>query len=171
MLIAAPSQPYEKVYATPDTVIDIHFPTFTSVSSKNIDITGNIKTEIEYELGVTVRNKTATIYTIFQDHSLLGYSVKLDELGKYKPITLMTCISPDLSVINVSILIYREKIGSSVRKKRFLKQFKFKTSEDPLLLNQDIDGITGATVSSWAVATAVKKSLLLIKGIQVETTL
>jgi len=67
----------------------------------------------------------------------------------------------DAKVIDVMIMIYREKIGSKVRKKRFLKQFFGKNTDTPLQIDYDIDGISGATVSSWAVASGVKKGLYI----------
>ena len=45
--------------------------------------------------------------------------------------------------------------------KRFLKQFIAKKSHDPVQVDQDIMGITGATVSSWAMASGVKKALIM----------
>ena len=162
---------YEKVYTTPETVCLTDFPTHTSLKSNTITLTGNIKEFIESDLGITIRNSNATLYTLYKNEEILGYSVQLDELGKHEPITLMTSISPKFKVINVTILIYREKIGDSVRKNRFTNQFKKKTLTDPLMINRDLDGITGATVSSWSVATAVRKSLLIVKGLSSENSL
>ena len=42
--------------------------------------------------------------------------------SKYNPITFLTAITTDFIVKDVVVMIYREKIGSEVRKKRFLKQ-------------------------------------------------
>jgi Na+-translocating ferredoxin:NAD+ oxidoreductase RnfG subunit len=42
---------------------------------------------------------------------------------------------------------------------RFLKQFTGKTSSSPLKAKKDIDAITGATITSQAVADGVKQAL------------
>jgi Na+-translocating ferredoxin:NAD+ oxidoreductase RnfG subunit len=79
---------------------------------------------------------------------------------------MMIHITPQLRVGNLVVMIYRERIGRNIRKRRFITQFIGKTKEDPLMINQDIDGITGATISSWSVATASKKALLLAHAYQ-----
>jgi electron transport complex protein RnfG len=62
-------------------------------------------------------------------------------------------------------MVYREKIGSNVRKKRFLKQYKGKTKDDPLMVDYDIMGISGATISSWSIASGAKKALIMLESI------
>jgi len=157
---------YIKHYSTVDESLAKHFPDATTVSSQNIEISGDIKSKIENFLGVAIRNKSAEIYVLERDNEIAGYGIVLDELGKYEPITLITSINPDNTVKDIAILTYREKIGSSVRKRRYLKQYFGKSLDDPLALHKDIDGITGATVSSWSVTTAVKKSLLIVEDLK-----
>lgn len=160
---------YAKVYSTPEETLILHFPNSITQNTYEKWITGNIKATLENQLGIMLAPSKVTIYEVFDEvNSFIGYSILMDEHGKYEPITLMISMEPDLSIKEVSVLVYREKIGSSVRKKRFLKQFKGKTIQDPLLLNQDVDGITGATVSSWSVATAIKKALIIIEDFQRE---
>jgi len=48
-----------------------------------------------------------------------------------------------------------------VAKKAFLAQFEDKTHKDPLTTKVDIDGITGATLSSEAASTAARKAVSL----------
>ena len=48
-----------------------------------------------------------------------------------------------------------------INKKAFLGQFKDKTHVDPLTTKSDIDGITGATLSSEAASTAARKAVSL----------
>lgn len=170
-LVCSPLLAYERVYTTAEDALRNDFPTHTRVNQETITITGNIQHIIEKDLSVAIRNNTAELYTLYEDVTLLGYAVTLDEQGKYEPITVLTSISPEFSVSNVTVLVYREKIGDSVRKKRFTKQFKQKTLSDPLLINRDLDGISGATVSSWSMATAVRKSLLIVKGLSSENSL
>ena len=101
------------------------------------------------------------MYEGFSGSKSLGYALVLDEQGKYQPITIMTCIDSDYKVKDVVLMVYREKIGSEVRKKRFTKQFVNKSSKDKLKVNMDINGISGATISSYSMANAVKKSIAI----------
>ena len=59
-------------------------------------------------------------------------------------------------------MVYREDYGSDVRKRRFLKQFRGKSSTDPISVNNDITSISGATMSSYAIANGVREALELI---------
>lgn len=48
-----------------------------------------------------------------------------------------------------------------INKKNFLKQFKDKTHADALTIKVDIDGVTGASLSSEAASTAARKAVSL----------
>jgi Na+-translocating ferredoxin:NAD+ oxidoreductase RnfG subunit len=94
----------------------------------------------------------------------LGYGVVLDEKGKYRPITLFVGVTPEFKVRDVAVMVYRESRGGEVKRKRFLNQFKGKTSTDPLRVHRDIIHITGATISSHSVASAIQRALYLTQA-------
>ena len=50
-------------------------------------------------------------------------------------------------------------LGMKASGSNFLKQFMGKTSKSPLKAKKDIDAITGATITSQAVADGVKQAL------------
>ncbi len=93
----------------------------------------------------------------------IGYGLKLNVIGKKRPITFFIGITPEGQVLGVEVLIYRESKGSEVRYARFMDQFHKKTSVDPLRLGRDIRPISGATLSSRAAAYAVRKALAIFK--------
>ncbi len=82
------------------------------------------------------------------------------EKGLYEPITFAVAITPEATVKDVEILVYRESRGGEVSRRRFLDQYRGKSARSPLRLNRDILNITGATVSSRAVTLGVKKALI-----------
>ena len=59
-------------------------------------------------------------------------------------------------------MVYRESRGDGVKRQRFLKQFRKKDVEDHLRLTRDIVGVSGATMSSRALAVGVKKVLAVV---------
>ncbi len=101
----------------------------------------------------------------------VGYALKLNVIGKKRPITFLIAMAPDGSAKGLEVLIYRESRGSEVRFKRFINQFKRKTKEDPLLIGQDIQPISGATLSSHAAAYAVRKALAIFEVVYKKTGL
>lgn len=158
----------ERIYLTQDQALNTVFPKATTVKESQFQLNTEQQEAIETAMGMTLKQTNYTVHTGYNNDTFLGYAYVLDQLGKYYPITMIVHILPDNSVGNVRIMVYRERIGAEVRKNRFLKQFRKKTLKSTLLVDRDIDGITGATISSWSVATAVKKALHLTQYIQHE---
>ena len=159
--VTAATPGYERVYCTQEQALDKAFPTATRVIKKEVEITPEIRETLESQLGVSVPEGQLTFYVGYDKDHKIGIAVVLDELGKHRPITFMTVLSCDFKVRDIVVMVYRESHGNQVRKRRFLKQFFHKSKADKLVVDADIDGISGATVSSWAIAAGVKKALVL----------
>ena len=56
----------------------------------------------------------------------------------------------------VRVLQYREDYGGEIASKRWLRQFDGKTAESPITVDNDIQGISGATISYLAITKGVK---------------
>lgn len=54
----------------------------------------------------------------------------------------------ELAVQRVVLLVYREDYGGEIGSKRWLRQFEDKTTADKIRIGEDIQGISGATISS-----------------------
>mgnify|MGYP001044088342 FL=1 len=74
----------------------------------------------------------------------------LDEIGKEMPITIGVVIDQH-SIASVKILAYRESRGGEVRYPAYMAQYQGASLTERYKLNKSIDGITGATLSVWAV--------------------
>jgi Na+-translocating ferredoxin:NAD+ oxidoreductase RnfG subunit len=59
------------------------------------------------------------------------------------------------------IVIYREARGDEVRDEHFRRQFVGKSARDACEVEQDIVAVSGATISSRAMAVGVKRALVL----------
>ena len=64
-------------------------------------------------------------------------------------------------IVKIKVLEHSETpgLGSRVEGEDFRNRFVGKTVEDPIQVNQDIDNLSGATVSARAVAQAVREGL------------
>lgn len=80
-------------------------------------------------------------------------------LGKWGPIHYALAVNPDGRIHKAVVLDYEEIRGKNVAKSRFLRQYEGKSTKDPVMLRQDIDGITGATISSRSMTDGVRKLL------------
>jgi hypothetical protein len=84
----------------------------------------------------------------------------LDEIGKTEPITSGIVVSEG-RVERVRVLIFRESRGAEVNRSAFTRQYESATLGEDHSLDRNIDGITGATLSVWALNRQVKLALLL----------
>ena len=82
----------------------------------------------------------------------------LEEIGKEMPITIGVVVEDDV-IQQVKILAYRESRGGEVRYPAYTAQYKGAALQEDYRLNQNIDGITGATLSMWAVNKAAALAL------------
>ncbi|MEJ2384232.1 MAG: FMN-binding protein [Xanthomonadales bacterium] len=83
----------------------------------------------------------------------------LDEIGKTEPITTGIVIDEG-RVQQVRVLVFRESRGGEVHREAFTRQFAQATLDDAHRLDRTIDGITGATLSVWALNRQVRLALL-----------
>ncbi len=91
----------------------------------------------------------------------------LEEIGKTQPITTGIVIA-DGAVERLQVLIYRESHGWEVRYPFFTDQFRGMTLEADLSLSEQVDGISGATLSVRALTKLVRLALRLDAMVQAE---
>lgn len=130
----------EEIHLSPDQV------------SKAQELAGKVFRESDYRFTVGRKGSEP-----------VAYALKLEVIGKERPITFLIGIEPQGEVKGIEVLIYRESEGADIRHPRFMKQFFKKKNEDPLRLGQDIQPISGATLSSRAAAYAVRKALSIFE--------
>lgn len=141
----------ETVYQDPDEFLGQNLP---GCQKKALWLNAEVKAEAERLI----------------DHSFAGVRVRycqkdgktawiLDEIGKTEPITSGIIVNQG-TVERVSVLIFRESRGSEVHRDVFTRQYENAQLADGRQLDRQIDGITGATLSVWALTRQVKLALL-----------
>lgn len=106
------------------------------------------------------------LFKIVGGGSTIGYAY-LGEAPSMKNIfDYVVLFNPDLSVKKSKILIYREDYGRQVGSQRWLKQFIGKKSGQKLAYGEDIDGISGATISAKSMTLAVSNILESMQVLQ-----
>ena len=86
----------------------------------------------------------------------------IDEvLGKHEMITYAVAMKPTGEIMGVEIMEYVESYGYEIQDHRWRQQFIGKTRNDPVKLNQDIQNISGATLSAKHVTDGVKRVLAI----------
>ena len=107
----------------------------------------------------TLRVDSAVVLRLSRGDSLLGFAEVGNVIGKDQPITFLVAVDPSDRLKDVDILVYREPYGSEVAYESWRKQFRGKTSTDPIQVGRDIRSISGATISVHAVTAGVRRIL------------
>jgi NosR/NirI family transcriptional regulator, nitrous oxide reductase regulator len=83
-----------------------------------------------------------------------------DVRGYAGAVPVLVGVAPDGTITGVALLPNHEtpSYASRIEQGGFLRQFAGKKAADPLLLDEDIDGVTRATVTATAVADGVRIS-------------
>ena len=97
----------------------------------------------------------ATVYTVYDGETLIGYCVESASAGFGGDVALMVGYGADRSLLGVSVIAHSETpgLGAKVAEAAFLDQYKGQSGT--LMLGEDVDAVSGETISSRAVTNAV----------------
>lgn len=158
---------YEQVYLSDKDAISLVFGDL-KVEKKDIDLSDEKRKIIQKKLKRKIKDPSIPFYIGTKNGNVQKYALILDEVGKHFPITFIVSMDSKATVDQVAIMTYREKRGDAVKRKRFLNQFKSKGVNDPMEVNNDLISLTGATISSWSVASGVKKAVVLTEELMLK---
>lgn len=122
-------------------------------------------TLIYYQKGSKSGNVAAKtnidFYFALKEGKKIGVAIIDEEPGKWGPVEFIIALDLQGVVTRVEVLSYQEKRGQPIARHSFMSQFEGKTSKSPLQVDKDINGISGATISSRCSTFAVKKAIVL----------
>lgn len=163
VILAAAAPSYATDYLTIEQAQRLSFPTAERFEVAHIAFDETQKRLIEEKSGIPVTARAQKIWKVFgKNNDLEGWFVVDYVIGKHLLIDYSVGISADRTVRDVEILSYRESYGGEIRSRSWLEQFEGKTKDAPILLNHDINNISGATLSSRHVTEGVKRILATI---------
>jgi len=151
------------VYATEEEAVKRMMPEAGRFEPQEVRLSPDQLSKAQEMAGKAFRENDYRFIVGKKGAETVGYALKLEAIGKERPITFLIGIEPAGEIKGMEVLIYRESEGSDIRNPRFMKQFSKKKSEDPLRLGQDIQPISGATLSSRAATYAVRKALSIFE--------
>jgi Na+-translocating ferredoxin:NAD+ oxidoreductase RnfG subunit len=158
LLAAAPCS-YATTYLNVPQAQKEAFPEADQFLSSNIIFTPAQVSAIQATSGQKVMSRGQQVWKALRGGTLQGYFIVDYVIGKHLAIDYAVALSPDGEVRRVEILTYRESYGGEIRNADWRKQFVGKTARSPLLLNDDIRNISGATLSSRHVTEGIKRIL------------
>ena len=98
------------------------------------------------------------------DNSLVGYAAAGSAPGYGGPIEVVVGVNPAGDIVGVKVVQQRETPGFFRRldQEQFLDQYSGVAFDQPLQLRNDLDGVSGATLSSEGVAAAIRQAVRVI---------
>jgi Na+-translocating ferredoxin:NAD+ oxidoreductase RnfG subunit len=98
-------------------------------------------------------------YEIYTSKS--GAVILEEQMGKWGIIKMAIAVDTAKKVSNIGFISMSEKRGAGIKQAFFIKQFVGKSISDSIEVGKGITALSGATVSSKAVAIAVKRALII----------
>lgn len=160
-LVPAVAQASATYFTTPQILREF-FPSSERVTYRKIAVGAAQERVLVERLGYRPARKEYVIYLAFTGERLDGYAVIDDERGQHEPITFGVKLSPEGVVERQEVMVYREKYGEEIVDPRFRAQFVGKGPRDSIRAGQDVDVITGATISSRSMAVGVRRAVALV---------
>jgi hypothetical protein len=120
-----------------------------------VTLTPDQQKKIESRCKVGVRSRDLKVWKV----SGGGWLFVDQVIGKHEYITYAMGLTANGAVKQIEIMDYRETYGYQVQDEPWRQQFVGKTADSPLILDQDIRNISGATLSSRHITDGVKRLL------------
>lgn len=106
--------------------------------------------------------RSSQMVEIHNGELLLGYGVTLKVTSRSGNFRMLVAVSPEAAVLDVQVPNYPHTRGRGVRKQSFLEQFAGFSYGEPLRLEEQVDGVSGATSSATAVTAGVRQALIIV---------
>jgi electron transport complex protein RnfG len=159
--LAAGEARAQATYFTPRGLLAEFFPKSQLVTYQKYDLSSAQRGRLEGVLGYPLKKTSYTLYIAKTGEHIDGYAFLDEENGQHLPIGFAVKLSPTGVVERQEVMVYRERYGDEVRDPRFRQQFVGKTVSDPLRPGEEVVAVSGATISSRAMAIGVRRCLVL----------
>lgn len=137
----------------------------TTFTHQTFTIPPDVKSGIEDSAKQEFLKDTVDFWEISRGGQLVAYALMDDVLGKHSPFTFAVLFDTKGTVIAVRVIKYRERFGSGVKNKRWLKQFINKNASSSFIMGKDIDAVSSSTISSVSITKGIEKLTRLMSKI------
>lgn len=151
-------------YLTADAAQKLLFPEADSFVSRPLTLTEAQKKAVEKAAGIRMRYPEQPVWEAKSKGKTVGWFVQDEVYGKHEFITYAVALDATGAVRGVEIMDYRETHGGEVRNPKWLAQFDGKRAGAPLKLDEDIQNISGATLSCKHISEGVRRVMALYEA-------
>lgn len=160
LLALAAAAASANVFMTRSEALAWAFPDADRVDSKSFALTDDQLQRIEALAQSKLDSKLVTLYTGVRGGAVIGYAYIDLHTVRTQQGAFLIVIAPDGRVERLRVIAFHEP-QEYLPPQRWLEQFEGKQVTDPLRVEREVHGIAGATLSSQAVAGAVRRALAL----------
>ncbi len=144
----------------PEKTLSEVFPD-AKIEVKNIILSEEKKARAEKLSGLKIETRLVSIYIARKDNNVVGYAIIDTHTVRTMPETVLYVITPEGKIDIIEVLAFREPL-EYLPDERWLDIFKGKSLEkDKIRVRRDIPNVTGATLTSRAIADNARKVLAI----------
>jgi Na+-translocating ferredoxin:NAD+ oxidoreductase RnfG subunit len=159
LLLAAAAR--GEVFATPAEALAQAFPS-ARIEKKVVLLDDARVAAVEQLAQAKLESHIATLYSAWQDDRALGYAFVDVQRVRTQPEALLVVISPEGRVLQTRMLAFHEP-RDYLPPERWLHQFDERALASDLRVGGTVHGIAGATLSTRAVTSSIRRSLALFQ--------
>ena len=159
VFVAAPA--YAVQYMNIEQAQKQFFPSADSFPASPVELSGEQKAFVEKAAGVRMRYNRQPAWKAIGNGKQVGWVIQDEVFGKHEFITYAVALDMNGVVQGVEILDYRETHGREIRNANWRAQFHGKKHGAALRLDDDIQNISGATLSCKHISEGVRRILAL----------
>lgn len=152
-------------YATAEEAAKRAFPDATAFKERELQLTAAEMKTLPSDAGVPARAVRFRALTAMRGDMPVGIVVLDAVIGKFDLIDYAVALEPNGKLRAVEILAYRESHGYEVRLPAWRKQFVGKDKRDKLRVSEDINNISGATMSATHVTDGVRRIVFAVDAL------
>jgi Na+-translocating ferredoxin:NAD+ oxidoreductase RnfG subunit len=124
--------------------------------------------QLAEQAGGPPRKGAWRVWRALRDGAVSGYVVTDAVIGKMEMIDYAVALDPQGGILDVEILAYRESHGGEVRRKPWRDQFHGKSADQPLRIGDDIQNISGATLSTTHLTDGIRRIAVMARLVLVQ---
>ena len=158
---AVVSPAYAVQYLSADAAQKLLFPEATQFVSHLVRLDETQKRIVEQAAKVRMRYPEQPVWQVLANGQPAGWFVLDEVYGKHEFITYAVALDASGAVRGIEILDYRETHGSQITHAKWRAQFNGARHGAALKLDEDIQNISGATLSCKHISEGVRRVLAL----------
>lgn len=169
MLLCALLAPFASVqfaqaeqFWTTQALLADQFKTSQSVTYVRTRVDAAVRARLEARLGRALPKAEYTLFVAKSGERIDGYALFDEQVGQHEPISFATFFDAAGAITRIEVVAYREPYGDGIRAERFRKQFRGRSVHSHFRPGDDIDTISGATISSRSMCVAAERAAVIV---------